>query len=406
MPQSPSILAKVNPSRNGKHFQPANSCSGSCFEHLALAPNILDLIVDDVASGGLIDERDNALLTYLVFLSRKTERALSLMVQGPSGSGKDTIINAVLDLLPSSEVHRSSSITASAFFRAPGAPDSYKSKILYLGERIRSNRPEQGDATKHIREFMSQGWVSKDISEKDETGKWALRSFTQNGPTVIAQSTTSASSSIFPEDLNRVVTVHPDVSEDHVQRYKKALFAPKKTVSEETIKRHTEFQQSLKMFPVRIPYGEWIAENSPNIVSLNRFFNDLKDLLTLLAQLYQFQRPLVNGELIATPQDYETVRCLLTRSILAALGSSEELLKLGALGVFTQDQAMIAIGKKRVTVGHRLNNPNEGWIAKDQVEIVHDGKGNDPKGYKVNPLLCKNPLPGLPKEVVCCIPVL
>ena len=408
MPIAPKLsITQAEPSRNGKDSPPANSCSGASFEQMALSHSLLDLIADDVASGGLIDERDNAVLIYLVVLSRKTEKSLNLMIQGPSGSGKDMLLDSVLGVLPTSEVHRASTITASSFYRAPEAPNSYKNKVLYLGERIRSNRPEQGDATKFMREFMSQGWVSRDVSEQTgENGKWVTQEQIQYGPTVVAQSTTSASSTIFPEDMNRVVTIHPDVSEDHVMRCKKALFSPKRSPTEETIKRHMEFQRSLKMFPVHIPYGEWIAENSPHIVCLNRFFSDLKDLLTLLVLLHQFQRPLVDGVLVATPQDYETVRGLLTRSVLSALGSSEELMKLGKLGVFTQDQGGTAIGKKRITMTHRLNDFKTGWLANDQVEIVHQGRGNDPTGYKVNPLLCKNPLPELPKEVVCCIPIL
>ena len=81
---------------------------------LATDPNLIETIQRDIAALGLVGERDAALLVYLAYSSRKLNKPVSVIIKGPSGSGKDEIQRKPALLMPQKDVKDLMSVTPQA----------------------------------------------------------------------------------------------------------------------------------------------------------------------------------------------------------------------------------------------------------------------------------------------------
>ena len=63
-------------------------------------PKLLDRILADFDTCGLVGERTNKLIGYLAAVSRKLDRPLAVVVQSSSAAGKSSLMDAVLAFMP------------------------------------------------------------------------------------------------------------------------------------------------------------------------------------------------------------------------------------------------------------------------------------------------------------------
>ena len=95
-------------------------------------PNLLQRILDDYDACGLVGEETNKLICYLACVSRHLPRPLSVLVQSSSASGKTSLIEATLALMPGEAQVRLSALSAqSLYYMGPG---DLKHKILAVAE--------------------------------------------------------------------------------------------------------------------------------------------------------------------------------------------------------------------------------------------------------------------------------
>jgi len=78
--------------------------SGSPANRLAYDTNLVERIVEDCASLGIVGERNLVLAIYLIGTSRLLDRPLSGIVQGRSSSGKSFLVEGVSKLFPDDAV--------------------------------------------------------------------------------------------------------------------------------------------------------------------------------------------------------------------------------------------------------------------------------------------------------------
>src|SRR5947207_973366 len=79
-------------------------------------PDLIQAIRDDLETAGLVGESDAGLLVYLAYSSRLRDRPLSVIVRGPSGSGKDRVERVPAELMPPEDVIDAMSLTPQAFY--------------------------------------------------------------------------------------------------------------------------------------------------------------------------------------------------------------------------------------------------------------------------------------------------
>jgi DNA primase catalytic core len=95
-------------------------------------PKLLDRILTDFDRCGLVGEETNKLVGYIAAISRHLESPLAVVVQSSSASGKSSLMDAVLAMMPEEERHQFSSMTGQSLCYM-GETD-LKNKILAIVE--------------------------------------------------------------------------------------------------------------------------------------------------------------------------------------------------------------------------------------------------------------------------------
>ncbi len=87
-------------------------------EALALLrdPNLLQRIIADMTASGIVGEATNKLAGYLAATSRKLKTPLAIVIQSSSSAGKTSLMDAILNMMPSEETIRYSGMTGQSLF--------------------------------------------------------------------------------------------------------------------------------------------------------------------------------------------------------------------------------------------------------------------------------------------------
>ena len=286
------------------------------------SPNLLRWVVNSIEEAGVAGERFLALTIYLTGTSRLLDHPLSVIVQGPSASGKSYVIEQVAKLFPAEAILSATEITQNALYYLP--PGELEYKFVVAGERPRRQNDETAQTTKALREMISAGQLVKVVTISDGEGP---RSVTvhQKGPIAYVESTTAPE--IFEEDANRCLVLHSD--ERREQTRKILLADAKQLKGESTGERREqvrkEFQclhRLLVPLEVVIPFAERLAELFPDEpMEVRRSFGHMTSMVQTIALLHQYQRARdETGRIVAQPEDYFLARLLLDDVFGQSLG--------------------------------------------------------------------------------------
>jgi hypothetical protein len=353
---------------------------------LATDPQLIDRIVADIATMGLVGEEDAGLLIYSAGSSRKLNKPLSVIIKGVSGSGKDEVQRQPTKLMPPEDVIEATSLTPQSLYYGPEG--WLKHKIIQGPERAHQDDEVQRDRTAAIRQLLSQGAITKVTVGPGLEGK----TIRQEGPVCYMETTTQ--DSIFAEDANRCLQVNTDASTALTRKVLLAqaqVYAPGKdqsaTAQQEVRERHWVFQRSLNYVDVRIPFSRKLAKHMPATrIEVRRIFGQVLSLIEVIAFLHQHQRPRnAAGQLEATVEDYAVARRLILGPLHASIGLGKDFAKYGPLldklpeGVFTTTEAADTMdAKTRKTC---LN-----WLAKlaalGVLQLVCAGEGSAPTTWQ------------------------
>ncbi len=262
-------------------------------EALALlrSPDLLARVAAAITAVGYVGEDSNKVLGYLVGISRKLERPMSMVILSPSGSGKSGLAEAIETLTPEEDFVSLSSLTPQALYYMP--PDKLRRKLLLIEERAGS-----ADADFSIRALQSKHKLSRAVPIKDPaTGRIETRIFEILGPAAFLETTTE--SQINPENATRCFEVHLDESEEQTRRIQEAqrrrktaagLFERGARVA--AIRLHHAAQRLLRQVGVLVPFAEALEFPTARLRTRRdneRFLN----LIEAIAFLHQYQRPLL-----------------------------------------------------------------------------------------------------------------
>jgi energy-coupling factor transporter ATP-binding protein EcfA2 len=220
-------------------------------KQLIEGPRLLYRAARKIGELGVVGEVRIRLIIFLACLTMWLDEKVSVLVTGPSSSGKSTIVDKVTTLYPPESV-----ITRASFSRKAIAKgkESFENKILYVYEFSGSK-----EARQLIRHVQTEGEVSHEYSAGDDT-KVAQRI----GSPVVLSTTTEGK--IFEDDATRFLTVRVTESPKHILAVLKAPL------------RHRESQepcvevwrQAIRLLgervPKRFPLPDWlgyVAEQVP-----------------------------------------------------------------------------------------------------------------------------------------------
>jgi energy-coupling factor transporter ATP-binding protein EcfA2 len=172
-----------------------------------ISPKFLFRAAKKIGELGVVGEVRNRLIVFLACLTMCMDEKVSVLVTGPSSSGKSTLIDKVTTLYPPELV-----ITRASFSRRAIAKgeESFENKILYVYEYSGGKEAQQ-----MIRHVQTEGEVSHEYASGDST-KVAQR---VGSPVVL---TTTTEHRIFEDDATRFLTVRVSESPKHILAVLKA----------------------------------------------------------------------------------------------------------------------------------------------------------------------------------------
>lgn len=177
---------------------------------LLKSKELLSDISELLKQAGLINEEDNGVLLFLIFLTRKFDAPLHALIHGSSGSGKTNLLKTVINCVPEEQRHVTTALTENVLFYPP-YKEFWSHKVLMLEDLDGSM-----NALYSLREFMSNGHIVKFATEMDQTsGEHKQKKLEAKGPVCIVGATTK--DRIYEDNSNRSYLIHVNESYKHQQ---------------------------------------------------------------------------------------------------------------------------------------------------------------------------------------------
>ena len=151
---------------------------------------------------GVVGERDSALVAWLTFTSRLSDRPLGAVLQSSSSAGKSTLADAALSLVPDEATVAYSAMTGQALYYL-GETD-LAHKVLAIAEEEGAAR-----ATYALKLLVSEGRLAIAAAGKDPvTGRLVTHTYEVTGPVALLMTTTAAE--LDDELANRLLVLAVD----------------------------------------------------------------------------------------------------------------------------------------------------------------------------------------------------
>lgn len=287
-------------------------------------PTLIQQIVDDIARLGVAGEKKLGATVYLIGTSRLLTKPLAGIVQGLTSSGKSYTIDAVARLFPPECIIRAHKMTPEALVHMPEG--SMVHKFVVGGERSRAQNDKTADATRALREMLSDGRLTKMLPIK-QGQKIETITINQPGPIAYVESTTLQN--LLDEDRNRCLVLATDESPAQTRRIIEAIADQMRSATQENetqkiLEKHHALQRQLCPYRVVVGFARELAKHFPfERTDARRTFGHLLRMIQAVSLLHQYQRAkdLENDAVIyATVEDYRIARYLLAEPFAQAMG--------------------------------------------------------------------------------------
>ena len=257
-------------------------------ESFGRSADLMNNILDDFASCGLVGEEANKLLGYIAMTSRMQPKPLSVQILSSSGSGKSALQDAVVGFCPAEDVVKRTSMSGKSLFYKQQT--SLKHKLLAV---------EEGDGAQEaayaLRSLISSGILINETTIKDlSTGRLTTMENIVEGPVAVFYTTTNPD--IDPETKSRFFVTGIDESPEQTARIKAAqIRRHARDDNAEDIhiravqERHHNFQRLLKPVGVKNPLGQQLTYGD-NRLLFRRDQPKYLNLIKAVAFLRQMQK--------------------------------------------------------------------------------------------------------------------
>lgn len=252
-------------------------------------PSLIDRILADYKTCGLVGEETNKLVCYLACVSRHLNQPLAVLIQSGSAAGKTSLMDATLHFIPPEAQVRYSAMTGQSLYYM-GRRD-LKHKILAVAE-------EEGvaQASYALKLLQSDGRLRIAAAGKNSgTGRQETESYEIEGPVMMFLTTTAEQPD--PELQNRCLVLQVDESPEQTEAIharQRAAYTVEGQLAEDRRQKlghvHQNAQRLLESLPVTIPWAERLRFRHDQ----TRMRRDHARYLALIASitlLHQHQRP-------------------------------------------------------------------------------------------------------------------
>lgn len=300
LPAAPAEPAPTFPVMSDEERAEAERFGRSC--------DLIQQILADFETCGLIGENENKLLGYIAMTSRKRKEPISVQILASSGSGKSALQDAVVEFCPPEDLVKLTSLSGKALFYKDRT--SLKHKVLALEEGDGAE-----DASYAIRSLISAGVLTNETTIKDlATGRLTTMENQVEGPTVVFYTTTNPD--VDPETKSRFFVTGIDESREQTRRilaFQRAKHCKDENaltrMAEAVIQKHRNFQRLLKPLSVRNPYSDQLTYGDDRLQG-RRDQPKYLNLIKAVAFLRQMRKTVHNASIDVDPEDIRIANTL------------------------------------------------------------------------------------------------
>jgi len=279
---------------------------------LITAPNILERFAQILPRLDVANEDKNAKLLYLALTSRMMDRPVSVVVKGPSSTGKSWLVEHVAMAFPESAYVDCTGMSPKALVHADELSLQHKHIILYEATILHQDTQDNPNvAAAMIRSLLSEGRIRYPYVERTPDG---LKTVMADKPGPTGLITTTTWQSLHDENETRVLTIRTRDDDDQTRNITRAqaLRAAGKAPEPPDLAPWHALQTWLELQgkkDVVIPYAVTLADlTPPKALRLRRDFPQLLALIKAHAILHQATRDSdEKGRIVATLDDYAIV---------------------------------------------------------------------------------------------------
>ena len=267
---------------------PMDAAAREAALELLHAPELVDRILCDFASCGLVGEATNKLVGYLAAVSRKLDKPLGVVIQSSSAAGKSSLMDAVLSFVPDEDKVKYSAMTGQSLFYM--GETNLKHKALAIVEEEGASR-----ASYALKLLQSEGELTIASTGKDpQSGNLITQQYRVEGPVALLVTTTARD--IDEELMNRCLVLSVDEGREQtraihqLQRDKRTLAGLlARHQKEALITLHQNAQRLLKPLDVLNPYAQFLTFPDQT-TRLRRDHEKYLTLIDTIAFIHQHQR--------------------------------------------------------------------------------------------------------------------
>jgi hypothetical protein len=286
------------------------------------APDFLDKIPEVLAKRGLAGDPKNAKTLYLDLSSRLLRRPTNRLIQGPSGAGKNYLVDSVLALFPQEAYIQITAPSERAFVFDD---TDFRHKAIVIAESA-AMRPESPGAVL-LRSFAWGDKITYKITEKQASGKHQTRTIVKEGPVALL---TTSTRGLDPEMSTRFLTLSiadtVDYTKQIIQETSRQLAGGSTNADVTAFVAAQRWLAVAGTHTVVVPYAGVLASLvAITTVRMRRDFLQLGVAIQTSALIHQRLREKDGqGRVIATRQDYEIAYELVADPLREAQGGLSE----------------------------------------------------------------------------------
>ena len=296
---------------------------GACVAYLkeVILKNLsfLNELGDDFTRSGYIGDTSLPKLIWLATTTRYFDKPVSVVVLGPSGSGKSFALDTALKFVPDDAYYMFHGMSEKAIMYSDDLHLQHKHLVIQEAAGM-----QHGQGKVFLRQLLSEGEARyRTVMSRD--GELVSEDLRIKGPTGLLMTTTDTG--IHEEDASRMLCVHMEEDQDLIRQVLKAqATAGKSPRSKPKIKRWKKLVEKnfTNSTAVNIPYAGILVDHLP--VSHHRVMRDFPHVLSLIsacALLHRSEREVdERQQVVADLDDYEIVHSLVVKHLAQGLDKS------------------------------------------------------------------------------------
>ncbi|MFZ2651069.1 MAG: hypothetical protein WA210_13285 [Burkholderiaceae bacterium] len=261
---------------------------------LLKSTDLIERILADFASCGLVGEATNKLVGYLAAVSRMLDKPLGVVIQSSSAAGKTSLMDAVLAFVPEEQKVKYSAMTGQSLFYM--GETNLKHKALAIVEEEGASR-----ASYALKLLQSEGELTIASTGKDpQSGNLITQQYRVEGPVALLFTTTARD--LDEELMNRCLVLAVDEGREQTraiherQRARRTLdglFAHRERQALTAL--HQNAQRLLRPLEVLNPFAQWLTFPDQT-TRLRRDHEKYLTLIDVIAFVHQHQRAVKTAE--------------------------------------------------------------------------------------------------------------